>query len=62
MNKQTTETHKYWLDTIESEASDSLTDWEKNFVSDMKIRLGNGWPITDSQEAKLEQIYTSKTS
>lgn len=62
MNKQTTDIHKYWVDTILTEASDGLTDWEKNFISDMKIRLDNSWPLTDYQEAKLEQIYTAKTS
>ena len=62
MNKQTTDIHKYWVETILTEASDDLTDWEKNFIGDMKIRLDNSWALTDYQEAKLEQIYTAKTS
>jgi hypothetical protein len=60
MNKYGIDTHEYWLKTIETEVD--LTDWEKNFIGDMRIRVNNKWPLTDSQEAKLEQIYVTKTS
>ena len=46
-----------WIDTIIEEASDTLTDWETKFVDDMRIRVGNKWPLTQTQEEKLESIY-----
>jgi len=51
-----------WIDTIIEEASDTLTDWETKFVDDMRIRVGNKWPLTQTQEEKLESIYAEKTS
>ena len=51
----------HWINTILDEASDTLTDWETNFVNDMQIRLANKWSWTEAQEKKLEQIYADKT-
>ena len=51
-----------WIVTIIEEASDTLTDWETKFVDDMRIRVGNKWPLTQTQEEKLESIYAEKTS
>lgn len=51
-----------WVDTIIDEASDTLNDWETKFVDDMRIRIINKWPLTQTQEEKLESIYAEKTS
>ena len=51
----------HWINTIIDEASDSLNEWETNFVNDMQIRLQNGWSWTENQEKKLELIYAEKT-
>lgn len=56
------ETIEYWLDTILTEALDSLNDWETKFIDDMAIRIANHWPLTENQEKRLEQIYAEKTS
>lgn len=55
------ETLKHWLDTIINEASDDLTDWEIKFIDDVSIRINNKWPLTRTQEEKLEEIYANKT-
>lgn len=49
------------LDHILSKAtlSSELNDWETNFIEDLtkrRARLGNSITISESQEAKLEQI------
>lgn len=51
----------HWINTIVDEASDDLSAWELKFISDMQIRLQNGWSWTQAQEEKLEQIYADKT-
>lgn len=51
-----------WIDAILEEASDDLNDWEEKFISDMQIRVTNKWPLTQTQEEKLESIYADKTS
>jgi hypothetical protein len=51
-----------WIDAILTEASDDLNDWETKFIDDMNIRVSNKWPLTETQEKKLESIYAEKTS
>lgn len=51
----------HWLEAILEESSDNLNDWEINFISDINIKLNNGWTLTQNQEEKLEQIYANKT-
>lgn len=51
-----------WIQAILEEASDELSDWEINFIDDMKLILDGGWTLTQNQEDKLEQIYADKTS
>lgn len=58
---QSFETLKYWIDTILTEASDDLNDWEGHFITEMLIKVNNRWPFTPAQEAKLESIYVDKT-
>ena len=53
---------KSWVEAIIAEASDELTMWETKFIEDMQTRLNHGWPLTQSQEEKLEQIYAERTS
>jgi hypothetical protein len=52
---------QYWIDTIIDEASDNLTAWDLNFVSNMETYLTNGRPLTQRQEEILERIYAEKT-
>jgi hypothetical protein len=51
-----------WINDIIEEASDELNDWETKFIDDMRIRVMNKWPLTETQEKKLESIYADKTS
>ncbi len=51
-----------WINDILEEASDDLNDWETKFIEDMNIRVNNKWPLTETQEKKLESIYADKTS
>lgn len=55
------ETHKYWLETILTEASDSLNDWESNFIDSLKIRLDHNRELSPRQAEILERIYAEKT-
>jgi len=58
---QSPEVHRYWLNTILEEASDKLTDWETNFISNIERILDFGWILSEAQEATLEKIYAEKT-
>lgn len=55
------ETIKHYWQTIVDEAYEELNHWEKQFISDIEIRVRNGWILTENQEKKLEQIYAEKT-
>ena len=58
---QSFEVLKYWIDTILDEASDSLNDWESNFIANIAIKVANKWSLTKAQEDRLEAIYAEKT-
>lgn len=60
MNKNETTVHKYWLTTILTEAH-TLNDWQRDFLGNIRFHLDNGRPITDKQEASLEQLYEKVT-
>lgn len=60
--QQSFEVLQSWVDSILTEASDDLNDWETNFINDIQIRIANRWPLTETQEKKLESIYAEKTS
>lgn len=49
-----------WIDTLINEEQEQLTSWELKFVGDMENILMNSWNWTETQERKLEQIYTEK--
>ena len=51
-----------WINDILNEAEDKLTDWERTFITEIEIRIANGWSITEAQQKKLEQIYAEKTN
>ncbi len=55
------EVYKDWIDSIVTEASDELNEWESNFVSDMQVKIHNGWKLNQNQAEKLEQIYARYT-
>jgi hypothetical protein len=54
--------YKSWIQSILDEASDSLNDWESNFISNIDNQLTSGRILTQSQAEKLESIYNEKTS
>lgn len=58
---QPREVIKSWIDAIITEASDDLTAWELKFISDIEIKVDNGWMLTQKQEEILERIYAEKT-
>ena len=51
-----------WIDTIQDEASDKLSNWEINFMENISSRVASKWPLTQRQEEILEKIYSEKTS
>lgn len=58
---QPSEIYQFWIEAIENEASDRLSDWELNFIASITERLKYG-PLTEAQVDKLESIYTKYTS
>ncbi len=50
-----------WIDTIYFEASDSLNEWETNFVDNIQTILNLYGKLSEAQEKTLERIYTEKT-
>jgi hypothetical protein len=54
--------YKSWVETIINEASDSLNDWETNFIENIENQLDRNRNLTEAQAEKLESIYASKTS
>ncbi len=61
LKPQPIEVYKDWLKAILDEASDQLTDWESNFISNIENRLTVG-PLTEGQANKLESIYVKYTN
>lgn len=55
------ETYGHWIDVIQSESSDSLTDWESDFVESISNRIAGKHNLTERQADILERIYTEKT-
>lgn len=58
---QPSEVIQSWWDAIVEEAQDELNDWELKFISSIEMKVRNGFPLSESQEKKLEQIYAEKT-
>ena len=50
-----------WLEAIEQEASDDLTDWEGNFLDSVGRTLRDGRELTGPQLEILEGIYAENT-
>jgi len=50
-----------WIDAIKDEASDSLTDWENDFMDNIENQLDAHGQLSERQEAVLERIYAEKT-
>lgn len=53
---------RIWCNRIIEEAVEDLNEWECKFITDIQIKLDNGWALSKAQEDKLEQIYADKTS
>jgi len=58
---QPREVYQEWIDTIITEASDDLNDWESKFIESIQRHLYYG-DLTEAQAEKLESIYVEKTS
>lgn len=56
------EVYKSWVEAIEEEASEKLSQWETKFVADISYKLQRGWQLSRAQADKLEAIYTEYTS
>jgi len=54
--------YQNWVKAILDEASDSLNDWESDFIDSIQNRLDQNRNLTQSQAEKLESIYATKTS
>lgn len=54
------EVYKSWCETILTEASDNLTDWERKFVDDLADKLDR-YNLSQRQADVLERIYADKT-
>ena len=50
-----------WISALLDEAYESMTEWEKSFVSDVEVKVHNNWTLTQKQEETLEKIYAEKT-
>lgn len=51
-----------WIDTIENEASDRLSEWEMNFIDSIKQQFHRYGKLSEKQEKVLERIYAEYTS
>ena len=54
-------TYESWIDAIENEVSDELSDWEIGFVENIKLNLGFNNELSRAQSEKLESIYAKYT-
>lgn len=60
---QSPEVYKAWLEQIDKDCGeDDLTPWENRFLTDIRSKVVNGWPLTQFQAEKLEEIYATYTS
>lgn len=48
------------LDDVEKR-EEKLSDWERQFIDDLSVKLGRGQSITPGQDAKLTQIWQRVT-
>jgi hypothetical protein len=54
--------HKYWLETITTEALDKLNDHESTFIEDMERKLNSNFnTLTNNQREYLFKIYERVT-
>lgn len=53
--------YRQWVADILEEASDSLSDWESNFIDSIELQLSNKYNLTQAQAETLERIYAEKT-
>lgn len=53
--------YKDWIKTIIEEASDTLSDWEGNFIDSIETQLARGYTLSQRQDEILEKIYAART-
>lgn len=58
---QTIKTYQDWIETIITQASDDLNDWENSFIDSLFNRLEQGDNLSERQAEILERIYSEKT-
>jgi hypothetical protein len=59
---QSIDVYLSWVEAIEEEASDKLSEWELGFIESVHNRLLSKINLTEKQESILERIYVEKTS
>lgn len=60
-SKSPEETNKYYFDTIMSEASEKLNDFETKFMAGIEEKVMLSKLLTPKQEAYLESLYNRFT-
>lgn len=60
-NNENIELWRYWLDTVTTEASDKLNDWENYFIDSISLQLYGRGTLSEKQVEILERIYAKYT-
>lgn len=52
-----------WLQMVEDceEREERLSDWERQFIASIKVRLEEGSALTSAQDEKLNDIWNKAT-
>lgn len=59
---QPKEVYVSWVESILTESSEKLNDWERGFIESVGNYLDRGWNLSRKQAETLERIYAEKTS
>jgi len=51
-----------WIDSLLTEASDELSNWEEEFIESCQKGLNKYGHLTEAMESTLEKIYANKTN
>ena len=54
------QTIEEWLSACE-DCEGKLSSWETDFIANIRQRVENGRPLSESQVEKLQEIYDAKT-
>lgn len=59
---QPIEVLQHWIESLEMEASERMTDWELNFVESVSNQLSMFGKLSQKQQEILERLYVKYTS